>query len=146
MMAMADNRDFIILSTIFMTAMIFGLLAVALYYNANPEPVLPPLTGDVVVQTTQDFNISFNLYEGFKLQTITPDIIVNFNITTGNLTGVGNIYATTMGGTMTITPTSDGTITITANDTNFALYLNNNPHQPAIAFSSGVSFTLFWLY
>ena len=124
------------------TAIVLGLLVFALYIEPSP----PVLTGDTTIITKDDFNLNFNLTEGFNIQNLDPNETVSFLVTEGALNGTGNLYATSIGGQITITPSSTGVLSITADNPNFHLLINNEASASLFSFKNGKSFTVYWTY
>ena len=139
------NSQFVIAFSLLICAFLFGIVAIALM-NTTPNPSSPvtPLTGNLIVQA--NVNLSFNTNEGFNVQDIAQNIFVNFTVPSGTLDGLGNLNATSDGGTMIISPTTDGTLSITSNTPFFYLYINDGLNPAPYTFSSGISFTIDWRY
>jgi hypothetical protein len=102
---------------------------------------------DTVV-TTDNFNLDFQTNQSFIYQDTVNAINIIFTVSDGNLTGSGALNTLDTGGSLTIYPTDTGTITFSASNSNYTLYLNGAKYGPSniISYSTGNSFTISWDY
>lgn len=96
--------------------------------------------------TEDDFDIDILDGDAFKYQDIANGITFTFTVTDGNLTGSGSLDTTDAGGTLVLTPTTTGIITVTATSTGYTLYLNGVSYIGGVIGFGAVSFTISWVY
>ena len=96
--------------------------------------------------TEEDFDIDVSDGDAFKYQDIANDITFTFTVTDGNLTGSGSLDTTDAGGTLVLTPTTTGIITVTATSTGYTLYFDGVSSIGGVIGYGAVSFTISWVY
>jgi hypothetical protein len=136
------ETNYAVAIALFVVAMVLGLLVFAVL----PAPNQPILTGETTIITKDNFAITFNTNEGFDVQNLDPNETVSFLVTDGALNGTANLYATTIGGQITITPSTTGVLSITADNPNFHLLINNVASPPQFSFQNGKAFDVYWSY
>ena len=136
------ETNYAVAIALFVVAMVLGLLVFAVL----PAPNQPILTGETTIITKENFAITFEVNEGFNVQNLDPNETVSFLVKDGALNGTANLYATTIGGQITITPSTTGVLSITADNPNFHLLINNAASPPQFSFQNGKTFEVYWTY
>jgi hypothetical protein len=128
--------------------MLAGILAIPFASASRYDIYFPsPDSGIWIVQTTADFNVVYGTNEGFKIQDTYNNILNTFTVTYGNLLGLGNLNATTIGGIFLFTPTTTGTLTVTSTSHTFYITSNGSPLTNGVLnYVAGTTYSVVWQY
>lgn len=118
----------------------FLLLLITTLVTSN----YPQTKADSIVVANQNF--VFNTGESFRIQDLYNAVNITFTVTTGTLTAIGSIYTDNTIGTLTLNPTTIGTLTISSVGTTIYTFLNGSPYLNPLAFTPGNPFTLTWSF
>jgi hypothetical protein len=132
-----------------------GLLIAPLTSATNYQIGFPVLNtnsqnlpaGTWIIQTNQDYNLAYNLNEGFIIQDIQSNLNVTFQVTSGTLYGTGNLNVTTGGGIFLFTPTTSGDLSITSTISSFYATVNGQQLTgSSMTFVAGTRYMVYWQY
>ena len=74
--------------------------------------------------TNSNFNLNFSVGQSFMYQDLAKNVNVTFTVTSGSLVGNASINTNDAGGSLSITPSTAGSLQTTASSSNFYLYFN----------------------
>lgn len=99
---------------------------------------------DAVTEGT--FNLDFSVGESFVYEDEAHNTDITFTVSSGSLTGTATLAASASGGVFTVTPSSNGVLSVSSSNPAITIILINYAVASSITFSSGVQFQVTWSF